>query len=52
VNKKQAKNEISYRAVKIVLSALLVEGLITEEEYEDARKLLISKLKPLVGSLE
>lgn len=32
MNKKQANNEVSYRIIKIVLSAMLSEGLITETE--------------------
>lgn len=52
MDKKQAQNEISYRVLKIVLLTLLSEGLITESEFDDARKVLVNKLKPLVGGLE
>ena len=52
MDKKQAQNEVSYRVLKIVLLTLLSEGLITESEFDDARKQLVNKLKPIVGGLE
>jgi len=52
MDKQQANNEISYRVIKIVFSTLLSEGLINDNEFEDARRKLIDKLKPLIGSLE
>mgnify|MGYP001011975580 CR=1 FL=1 len=52
MEKQQANNEISYRVIKIVLSTLLSEGLLNDYEFEDARRELIVKLKPPIGSLE
>lgn len=52
MDKKQAEKEMDYRIGKIVLATLLVEGLITAEEYEAARQSLMLKIKPLIGSLE
>lgn len=46
------KNEMSYRVISIAISKMLSTGLITEQEYNEARKALIRKLKPLIGSLE
>jgi hypothetical protein len=52
MNIKQAENEMNYRIIKIVLSTMLTEGLISKAEFERARKKLVNKLKPLIGSLE
>lgn len=52
MDEKQANIEITYRVIKIVLSEMRLEGLITDHEYEAARYNLVSKLKPLIGSLE
>ena len=52
MNKKQADRELDYRIGEITLATMLAEGLITREEYEAARRHLIVKLKPLIGSLE
>lgn len=52
MDKQQANNEISYRVIKIVLTKLLSESLIDDNEFEATRRKLIDKLKPLIGSLE
>jgi membrane peptidoglycan carboxypeptidase len=51
MNKKQADRELDYRIGEIVLATMLAQGIITQKEYEDARRYLIVKLKPLIGSL-
>lgn len=52
MTKKQADRELDYRIGEITLATMLTEGLITREEYETARRYLLVKLKPLIGSLE
>ena len=52
MNTKQAKNEMNYRIIKIILSTMLAEGLISKTEFDRTRKKLVRKLKPLNGSLE
>lgn len=52
MDKKNADNEISYQVIKIVLTSLLSEELITEAEFEEAKKALIKKLNPIIGGLE
>jgi uncharacterized protein YqgQ len=52
MTKKQADRELDYRIGEITLATMLADGLITREEYEAARRYLIVKLKPLIGSLE
>lgn len=52
MDKRQAEKEMDYRIGKIVLVAMLDEGLISAEEYETARRSLMAKIKPLIGSLE
>lgn len=49
---KQAKAEMVYRIIKIVLLTMKSDDIITGKEYEVARQKLVRKLKPLVGSLE
>lgn len=52
MNTKQAENEMNYRIIKILLSTILAEGLISKAEFERTRKKLVRKMKPLIGSLE
>lgn len=52
MDKKQAEKEMDYRIGKIVLATMVHEELITKEEYEAVRQYLMSKIKPLMGSLE
>ncbi|GAB6174524.1 hypothetical protein JCM15765_40020 [Paradesulfitobacterium aromaticivorans] len=52
MDQKNAENEMRYRLVKIVLTVMLEEGIISESEFEAIRKKLIKKLKPLIGSLD
>lgn len=52
MNTKQAENEMNYRIIKIVLSTMFAERLISKAEFERTRKKLVGKLKPLIGSLE
>lgn len=52
MNTKQVKNEMNCRVIRTMLSTILVERLISKAEVERARKILVRKLKPLIGSLE
>ena len=52
MDQKNAENEMKYRLVKIVLAAMLADGIINETEFEIIRKKLVKKLNPLIGGLE
>ena len=49
---KQAQNEMRYRLLLIVLSTMLADGIIHENEYAVIRKNLVKKIKPLIGQLD
>ena len=44
--------EMKYRLVKIILAAMLEDGVISESEFENIRAKLVRTLKPLIGGLE
>jgi len=48
----RAQSEMRYRLTKMILAAMLEDGIITESEFEVIRIKLIKKLKPLIGGLE
>lgn len=52
MDQKNAENEMKYRLVKIVLDAMLEEGIISKSEFEAIRKKLVNELKPLIGGLD
>ena len=52
MNEKQGSNEIKYRLSIMILSELLNNNEITQEEFLNIRKKLIRKYKPIVGCLE
>ena len=52
MDQKHIQNEMRYRLLMIVLSTMLADGIIHENEYATIRKNLLNKLKPLVGQLE
>ena len=52
INKKDAKKEIDYQLIKLLLLNLKRAGLITAEEAELARKRAQKQIKPLIGSLD
>jgi uncharacterized membrane protein YebE (DUF533 family) len=52
MNKKQAKSEMKYRLIKIILTAMLNDGIINETEFQSIRKKLVKKLNPLIGGLD
>lgn len=52
MNNKLAEKELDYRIAKIVLATMFAKGIISHEEYETARRWLIKKIQPPIGSLE
>ena len=52
MNEKQGSNEIKYRLSIMMLTELLNNNEITQDEFLNIRKKLIRKYKPIVGCLE
>lgn len=52
MNEKQGSNEIKYRLSIMILTELLNNNEITQDEFFNIRKKLIRKYKPIVGCLE
>lgn len=52
MNEKQGSNEIKYRLSIMMLTELLNNNEITQDEFLNIRKKLIRKYKPIVGYLE
>jgi len=52
MDKKHVENEMRYRLLKILLSAMLTDGIISESEFVAILKKIVKKLKPLIGGLE
>ncbi len=48
---KQFEGERSYRVSLAIAKSMLIKKLITEQEYNKINKMLISKYKPIIGSL-
>lgn len=47
-----AGKEMRYRLIKVILAAMLEDGIISEAEFEVIRAKLVKKIKPLIGGLE
>lgn len=52
MNEKQGSNEIKYRLSIMMLTELLNNNEITQDEFLNIRKKLLRKYKPIVGCLE
>ena len=52
MNEKQSSNEIKYRLSIMMLTELLNNNEITQDEFLNIRKKLLRKYKPIVGCLE
>lgn len=52
INEKQGSNEIKYRLSIMMLTELLNNNEITQDEFLNIRKKLLRKYKPIVGCLE
>ena len=47
-----AGKEMRYRLIKVILAAMLEDGIISKAEFEVIRAKLAKKIKPLIGGLE
>ena len=52
MNEKQGSNEIKYRLSIMILTELLNNNEITQDEFLNIRKKLTRKYRPIVGCLE
>ena len=52
MTKKQQENEVKYRLSIMMLLDLKCKGQITNEEFQEMKKRLIRKYKPIIGCLE
>lgn len=52
MTKKQQENEVKYKLSIMMLLDLKCKGQITNDEFEEMRKRLIRKYKPIIGCLE
>ena len=52
MTKKQQENEIKYKLSIMMLLELKDKKQITDEEFNEMRKRLVRKYKPVIGCLE
>lgn len=52
MTKKQQENEVKYRLSIMMLQELKNKGQITDEDFDEMRKRLVRKYKPIIGCLE
>ena len=52
MNQKQAEAEIRYWLIKMILSTIAHESVLSKDDVEAVRKKAVRKLKPMIGSLE
>ncbi len=51
MNNEQLQREKNYRISLSIAKAMLLNGVITEKEFKQINRLLVSRYKPLIGGL-
>ena len=51
MNDKEFENEFNYAIAMHYMNILKGRGIITEEEFKNADKMLLKKYSPIIGSL-